>query len=85
MAILDFVHSRTVESSRDNGSDDKGSAHEEGEEKQVATTDMDGNLNHDSDDGESIQSAQEGVKKARATTIVWTRKALVIAYALYVQ
>ena len=33
-------------------------------------------------DGESISSGQDGVKKAQATTIVWTRNALIIAYAL---
>lgn len=33
-------------------------------------------------DGESISSGQDGVKKAQATTIVWSRKALVTAYAL---
>lgn len=33
-------------------------------------------------DGESISSGQDGVKKAQATTIVWTRKALIVAYAL---
>lgn len=33
-------------------------------------------------DGDSISSAQDGVKKAQATTIVWTRNALIVAYAL---
>lgn len=34
-------------------------------------------------DTETVGSeADEGVKKARATTIVWTRKALFVAYAL---
>ena len=33
-------------------------------------------------DGDSISSAQDGVKKAQATTIVWTRNALLVAYAL---
>lgn len=37
-----------------------------------------------SSDGESIGSGYEGVKKAQATTIVWTRNALIVAYALYV-
>ena len=35
-----------------------------------------------SNDGVSISSGQDGVKKAQATTIVWTRKALIVAYAL---
>lgn len=36
------------------------------------------------DDGGSVaSSAPDGVKKAQATTIVWTRKALIIAYGLY--
>jgi hypothetical protein len=35
-----------------------------------------------SSDGESISSGQDGVKKAQATTIVWSRKSLIIAYAL---
>lgn len=41
-------------------------------------------LNQDQySDTETIGSeADEGVKKARATTIVWTRKALFVAYAL---
>lgn len=34
-------------------------------------------------DGESISSGHEGVKKAQATTIVWTRNALIIAYLMY--
>ena len=33
-------------------------------------------------DGDSISSGQDGVKKAQATTIVWTRNALITAYAL---
>ena len=33
-------------------------------------------------DGESISSGQDGIKKAQATTIVWSRKSLIIAYAL---
>jgi hypothetical protein len=33
-------------------------------------------------DGESISSGQDGVKKAQATTIVWSRKALITAYGL---
>jgi hypothetical protein len=36
-----------------------------------------------SSDGESVRSGYDGVKKAQATTIVWTRKSLVIAYAMY--
>ncbi|KAK3706078.1 hypothetical protein LTR37_012905 [Vermiconidia calcicola] len=35
-----------------------------------------------SSDGVSISLGQDGVKKAQATTIVWTRKALIVAYAL---
>lgn len=35
-------------------------------------------------DGDSISSGNEGLKKAQATTIVWTRTALIVAYALYV-
>ena len=35
-----------------------------------------------SSDGESIESRQDGIKKAQATTIVWTRKSLVVAYGL---
>ena len=34
------------------------------------------------EDGEQSTLAQDGVKKAQATTIVWTRKALIVAYAL---
>jgi hypothetical protein len=34
-------------------------------------------------DGESISSGYDGVKKAQATTIVWTRNALIIAYLMY--
>ena len=34
-------------------------------------------------DGDSIRSGFDGVKKAQATTIVWTRKSLIIAYAMY--
>lgn len=34
-------------------------------------------------DGESVESSgQDGVKKAQATTIVWSRTALVTAYGL---
>ena len=36
-----------------------------------------------SSDEDSIRSGYDGVKKAQATTIVWTRKSLIIAYALY--
>ena len=36
-----------------------------------------------SSDGESISSGHDGVKKAQATTIVWTRNALLIAYLMY--
>jgi uncharacterized NAD-dependent epimerase/dehydratase family protein len=36
-----------------------------------------------SSDGESISSGYDGVKKAQATTIVWTRNALIIAYLMY--
>ena len=36
-------------------------------------------------DGDSISSGNEGLKKAQATTIVWTRNALIIAYGLYVR
>lgn len=41
------------------------------------------NTEFDSSDGESISSGYDGVKKAQATTIVWTRNALIIAYLLY--
>lgn len=34
------------------------------------------------DDGESISSGNDGVKKAQATTIVWTRGALIVAYGM---
>lgn len=38
---------------------------------------------YDTSDGESMNSAaQDGVKKAQATTIVWTRGALFTAYGL---
>lgn len=33
-------------------------------------------------DGEESIYAQDGVKKAQATTIVWTKKALIVAYFL---
>lgn len=34
-------------------------------------------------DGEPVNTAiQDGVKKSQATTIVWTRKALLISYGL---
>jgi hypothetical protein len=33
-------------------------------------------------DGDSIVSSQDGVKKAQATTVVWTRKSLIVVYAL---
>lgn len=35
-----------------------------------------------SDTEEVSSNADEGVKKIRATTIVWSRKALLVAYAL---
>lgn len=34
------------------------------------------------EEGEESTLAQDGVKKAQATTIYWTRNSLVIAYAL---
>lgn len=52
-----------------------------GDDKQPATEE---NLDLRNSDGESISSGQDGVKKAQATTIVWTKGALITAYGLYV-
>ncbi|KAK5173924.1 uncharacterized protein LTR77_002605 [Saxophila tyrrhenica] len=59
--------------------EDHPSPPEDGREKGLAEEQ---NKDIYSSDGESISSGQDGVKKAQATTIVWTRKSLVIAYAL---
>ena len=34
------------------------------------------------DEGEQSTLAQDGVKKAQATTIVWSRNSLIVAYVL---
>jgi hypothetical protein len=64
----------------------------ESEEKNSGTGVVDGqhdgvdapnNDLYSSSDGGSISSGYDGVKKAQATTIVWTRNALIIAYLMY--
>ena len=79
MGLLDRFKTSAVEqqtfapngthSPTDNANDEKG------------PVDASNNELYDSD-GHSISSAQDGIKKAQATTIVWTRNALIFSYGL---
>ncbi len=52
------------------------------EDSREKNLDEEQNNDLNSSDGESLSSGQDGVKMAQATTIVWTRKSLIIAYGL---
>ena len=79
MGLLDRLH-RSKSDSSTPGPDDHGYNGRGSDEKRDPIDAP--NLELDSSDDESIRSGNYGVKKAQATTIVWTRNALLIAYGL---
>jgi hypothetical protein len=83
MAPFDFLSSKGSDGRKSLESPERPFPPELDEEKK---DDRDTNQNLDvySSDGDSIASGQDGVKKAQATTIVWSRNAIIFAYALYV-
>lgn len=79
MAILQYFNVRSLHPKQSDASDAHTRAYSEDEKKEPTDVSNSAVIG----DGESIaSSAPEGVRMAQATTIVWTRKALLIVYAL---
>ena len=78
MGMLKTFRRARPDSTASVGSDNENSSPRT--EEKAATDES--NVVRNSEDGDQVQLAQDGVKKAQATTIVWTRKALIISYGL---
>lgn len=83
MAILDKFKSESSEK-HEHSLELPGREVEEqhGDKSVVETTNTALNTGDDEDDSDSVQ---DGVKRAQATTIVWSRNSLIVAYGLYVE